>query len=178
MFIENPLSPLGPLVPQAREDRPSSNFLDIVAQARSRSDVMKAQQYLRAREKEQLTFLSKKSAQDYVSHADGDDYSFEEGNAHFRDGVIFTGESSDISDFLKLPSETSQQVQDSLFYAGSQSRDVLPSRMQVGPSTPQQWKEGQRELKRGPAGILTRFTCYVLGQHPSSDCKLKLRDAA
>lgn len=48
IFIEGPLPPLGQLVLQARKDRSESSFVDIVAQARSRGDAMKAQEYIRA----------------------------------------------------------------------------------------------------------------------------------
>lgn len=127
MFIEGLLSSLRSLVLEAREDRPRSNLLYIVVQTRFLGDAMRAQMYVRAPEKKHVTFLSKKSGRDPVSYADGDEY--------FLEGVMLIGESSYISEFQALPSNTSQQTQDSLFYARNQSCDVLPPRKPVGPQT-------------------------------------------
>lgn len=67
--------------------------------------------------KTQVTFLSKKSARDSVSYADGDGYSLGGGKSCSGDGVKLIRESSDILNFPTLPLDTSQQTQDSRLYA-------------------------------------------------------------
>lgn len=135
MFIEGLLSSLRSLVLEVREDRPRSNLLYIVVQMRFLGDAMRAQMYVRAPEKKHVTFLSKKSGRDPVSYADGDEYFLEGDKPHAGEGVVLIGESSYTSEFPALPSNTSQQTQDSLFYARNQSCDVLSPRKPVGPQT-------------------------------------------
>lgn len=81
-------------------------------------------------------------------------------------------EPSGTSDFSKLPSDTTQQNQDSLFYARSQLSDCVPPCRPIFSQNCQKWRDVQRELERGPQRILICFTCYIRGQHLTSDIKL------
>lgn len=75
-----------------------------------------------------MTFLKKPPACDAVAYADVNDHFFGKEASHASNRLLLAGDSSDIFSFQTVPSESSQQDQDPLFYIGSQSGDIPPAR--------------------------------------------------
>lgn len=121
MFSDSPLAPLKPLVLQSWEDRLRSNFMDIIAQAGSQSDVYRTQQQLlRACERKHGTFL--KDQQPVGAHeAYGeavDNYSFEKDTVRSQDGLMSLGDSSEAGDLPSVSSVSAGDDEIPSFYIG------------------------------------------------------------